>query len=102
MVSTLLVPGYVELIEIRELAAPIADLDRTIPYGLLEFHLHFYMHDLPMTSVRHAEDALAAAQAAGLSNARIGNRHVLSRVYWRLGTTLSSVGEEQQKNQATG
>ena len=79
--STLLVPGYVDMTEIRQLAALIAGLDRTIPYALLGFHPHFCMHDLPMTSVRHEEDALAAAQAAGLSNVRIGNRHLLSRAY---------------------
>ncbi|HUT16014.1 MAG TPA: hypothetical protein VMY98_07205 [Anaerolineae bacterium] len=79
--STLLVPGYVDMTEIRQLAALIAGLDRTIPHALLGFHPHFCMHDLPMTSVRHAEDALAAAQAAGLSNVPIGNRHLLSRAY---------------------
>jgi hypothetical protein len=31
--------------------------------------------------VRHAEEAQAAAHAAGLRNVRIGNRHLLSRDY---------------------
>jgi len=35
------------------------------------------MPDLPRTSVRHAEEAEAAARAAGLTNVRIGNRHLL-------------------------
>ena len=39
------------------------------------------MTDLPPTSVRHAEEAEAAARAAGLTNVRIGNRHVLARDY---------------------
>ena len=56
----------------------IAGLDLTILYALLGSHPHLYVNDLPMTLVRHAEDALAA-QAVGLSNVRIGNRHLLSR-----------------------
>jgi hypothetical protein len=36
---------------------------------------------LPRTSVRHAEEAQAAARAAGLGNVRVGNRHLLSRDY---------------------
>jgi pyruvate-formate lyase-activating enzyme len=39
------------------------------------------MQDLPRTSVRHAEAAEEAARAAGLTNVRIGNRHLLSRNY---------------------
>jgi pyruvate formate lyase activating enzyme len=79
--STLLVPGYVDVQELRQLAAFIASLDSAIPYALLGFHPHFYIHDLPRTSVRHAEEALAAAKAEGLHNVRIGNRHLLSRAY---------------------
>ena len=79
--STLLVPGYVDVKEVSEIASFIASLDPAIPYALLGFHPHFYMPDLPCTSVRHAEEAEAAARAAGLTNVRIGNRHLLSRAY---------------------
>ncbi len=79
--STLLVPGYVDVKEVSEIASFIASLDPAIPYALLGFHPHFYMPDLPRTSVRHAEEAEAAARAAGLTNVRIGNRHLLSRAY---------------------
>jgi pyruvate formate lyase activating enzyme len=79
--STLLVPGYVDVQEVGQLAAFVASCDPTIPYSLLGFHPHFYIHDLPRTSVGHAEEALAAAQQAGLRNVRIGNRHLLSRTY---------------------
>jgi pyruvate formate lyase activating enzyme len=79
--STLLVPGYIDTEEVRQLATFIASLNPSVPYSLLGFHPHFYMHDLPRTSVRHAEDSLAAAQEAGLLNVRIGNRHLLSRSY---------------------
>jgi pyruvate formate lyase activating enzyme len=79
--STLLVPGYVDTEEVGLIAHFIADLDPTIPYSLLAFGPHFLMPDLPRTSVRHAEEAEAAARAAGLVNVRVGNRHLLSRAY---------------------
>ena len=52
-----------------------------VPYSLLGFGPNFYMPDLPCTSVRHAEEAEAAAHAAGLTRVRVGNRHLLSRDY---------------------
>jgi len=79
--STLLVPGYVDAQEVSGVAAFIASLDPNIPYSLLGFHPHFYIHDLPRTSVRHAEEAERAARQAGLTNVHIGNRHLLSQAY---------------------
>ena len=79
--STLLVPGYVDAREVGRLAAYIAALDPEIPYSLLGFHPHFFMPDLPRTSVRHAEECEQAARDAGLVRVRIGNRHLLSRDY---------------------
>ena len=79
--STLLVPGYVGVEEIRSIAAFIASINPDVPYALLAFHPNFYLHDLPRTSTRHAEEAEAAARAEGLTNVRIGNRHLLSRAY---------------------
>lgn len=79
--STLLVPGYVDADEVFRIAGFIAELNPNIPYALLGFAPHFYMADLPCTSVRHAREAEAAARAAGLANVRIGNRHLLSDDY---------------------
>jgi len=79
--STLLVPGYVDTEEVGQLAGFIADLDPDIPYALLGFHPHFFLPDLPRTSVSHAEAAEAAAREAGLTRVRVGNRHLLSRAY---------------------
>ena len=79
--STLLVPGYVDTTEVRQLAAFIASLDPSIPYALLAFAPNFYMHDLPTTSLPHADTALAAAKGAGLHNVRVGNRQLLSHAY---------------------
>ena len=79
--STLLVPGYVDAKEVGRIASYIAALDPEIPYSLLGFHPHFFMPDLPRTSVRHAEECEKAARDAGLTRVRIGNRHLLSRDY---------------------
>jgi pyruvate formate lyase activating enzyme len=79
--STLLVPGYVDAEEVGRLARFIAGLDRRIPYALLAFAPQFHMDDLPRTSAHHALEAESAARDAGLTNVRIGNRHLLSHAY---------------------
>lgn len=79
--STLLVPGYLDVEEVGQIACFIANIDPDIPYALLGFHPHFFIPDLPRTSVRHAQEAEAAARAAGLTRVRIGNRHLLSHEY---------------------
>jgi pyruvate formate lyase activating enzyme len=79
--STLLVPGYVDAEEVGRIARFIADLNPNIPYALLGFSPQFLFPDLPRTSVRHAEEAQAAARDAGLRTVRVGNRHLLSRDY---------------------
>jgi pyruvate formate lyase activating enzyme len=79
--SSLLVPGYVDPPEVGRIARFIASINPNIPYALLGFAPHFYMQDLPRTSVGHAQAAEAAARAAGLTNVRIGNRHLLSHDY---------------------
>jgi len=81
VVSTLLVPGYVDAEEVRRIARFIAKQNPSIPYALLGFAPHFLFPDLPRTSVRHAEEAETAACEAGLTTVRIGNRHLLSHAY---------------------
>ncbi len=80
--STLLVPGYIEADQVSKIARFIAALNPHIPYALLAFAPNFYMADLPCTSMRHAQEAQAAARAAGLLNVRLGNRHLLGEDYW--------------------
>ena len=64
-----------------KLAEFIASLDPDIPYSLLGFAPHFFMHDLPRTSRTHAEKCLEAAVGAGLRKVKIGNVHLLSDEY---------------------
>ena len=81
VVSTLLVPGYVDVEEVAPLARFIASFDPGIPYSLLAFHPQLSLHDLPVTSIQHAERALAAAKEAGLTRIHLGNRHLLGEPY---------------------
>jgi pyruvate formate lyase activating enzyme len=81
VVSTLLVPGYVNTEEVKRIAGFIAGCDPDIPYSLLGFAPNYLMPDLPVTSVRHAESARQAALEAGLNNVHIGNRHLLGVDY---------------------
>jgi pyruvate formate lyase activating enzyme len=76
--STLLVPGYLDEVEIRGIAKFIASIDPEIPYSLLAFYPHFYMADMPLTTKALAKRYLKAAQEEGLRNVRIGNIHLLS------------------------
>jgi len=75
--STLLVPGYVTPDEVAAIARFIASVDPSTPYALLAFAPSFAASDLPFTSRRHAEEALAAARGEGLQRIRIGNEHLL-------------------------
>jgi len=75
--STLLVPGYIDEVEVRGIATFIASLDVAIPYTLLAFSPQFFMNDLPSTSRALASRCLAVACEVGLKRVRIGNTHLL-------------------------
>ena len=75
--STLLVPGYIDAAEIRTIADFIASVNPDTPYSLLGFHPCYHMKDIPVTSRKQADECLAAAEDAGLTRVRIGNRHLL-------------------------
>ena len=86
--STLLVPGYVDAAQVGALARFIASLNPDIPYSLLAFSPQFSLHDLPVTSREHVEEALAAAKAACLPRVRVGNVHVLGEPYDHINDNL--------------
>ena len=75
--STLLIPGYVDAEEVRNLAGFIAEVDSRIPYTLLAFYPQYVMTDLPTTSRELAIKCRDAAKEH-LENVRIGNIHLLS------------------------
>jgi len=75
--STLLVPGYVDEIEVENIARFIAEIDPEIPYTLLAFYPQYVMDDLPTTSWRQAKECYNKAKKY-LKKVRIGNIHLLS------------------------
>lgn len=77
VVSTLMVPGYVDVEEVRKIAEFISGLDEGIPYSLLAFHPAYKMADMPMTSRAQAEHSMTAALETGLRKVHIGNEWLL-------------------------
>jgi len=75
--STLLVPGYIDEHEVRNISKFIASIHPEIPYSLLAFYPIFYMQDMLMTQRESAERCLHAAKEEGLKNVKLGNIHLL-------------------------
>jgi pyruvate formate lyase activating enzyme len=75
--STLLVPGYIDEEEVREISKWIASLNPEIPYVLLAFSPQFFFHDLPTTPRGLAIRCKEVAEEEGLRRVRIGNLHLL-------------------------
>jgi pyruvate formate lyase activating enzyme len=70
--TTLLVPGYVDAVEVEGIARFIAAIDPAIPYSLLVFHPDFALRDLPITPREQVEACLAAAERH-LERVHVGN-----------------------------
>ncbi|MCJ7456561.1 radical SAM protein, partial [Candidatus Bathyarchaeota archaeon] len=81
--TTLLVPGYVDVLEVEKIAIFLADLDRKIPYSLLVFHPDFMMSDLPVTPYRQVQDCYRAAKKH-LASVNIGNLATLGIRSWNV------------------
>ncbi|MEW6273603.1 MAG: hypothetical protein AB1556_00580 [Bacillota bacterium] len=75
--STLLVPGYVDSVEVAAIAKFIAGLNPDIPYSLLAFYPQHRLSELPLTAKQEALVCREAAFAAGLKRVRLGNVHLL-------------------------
>jgi pyruvate formate lyase activating enzyme len=70
--TTLLVPGYVDALEVEGIASFIADLNPEIPYSLLVFHPDFLMSDLPVTPKNQVKECYKTAKRH-LKQVHIGN-----------------------------
>ncbi len=81
VVSTLLVPGYIDEYEIDKMTKFVAELNPDIPYVFLGFHPDYMLVDLPTTSYKHAETAVKIARENGLKNVYIGNVFLLGNAY---------------------
>ena len=77
VISTLLIPGYIDEIELRAMARFISSLSKDIPWSFLAFYPHFRFEDLPCTTHSQAEMALSIARDSGIKNAHLGNVHLL-------------------------
>ncbi|RLI34163.1 radical SAM protein [Candidatus Bathyarchaeota archaeon] len=77
--TTLLVPGYVDEVEVEGIARFLSSLNPEIPYSLLVFHPDFEMADLPITPKAQVEKCYQAAKKH-LEKVHIGNLHLLGLV----------------------
>ncbi|MGQ9706469.1 MAG: radical SAM protein [bacterium] len=78
VVSTLLIPGYIDINEVKLIAEFIASIDRDIPYTLLGFYPTYRMEDMPNTSREHAKRCYDVAVKAGLNRVKLSNVHLLT------------------------
>lgn len=74
--STLLVPGYIDPVEVSKIAGFISKLNPEIPYTLLGFSPLFHMTDLAKGTRGYADACLKAAQDAGLKRVRLENKEL--------------------------
>lgn len=81
VVSTLMVPGYVDEYEVGKIAEYLVSVDSGIPYVLLAFHPDNILRDLPPTSKKHADVARREALKAGLKEVYVGNIWLLGDYY---------------------
>ncbi|KPK64026.1 hypothetical protein AMJ83_04195 [candidate division WOR_3 bacterium SM23_42] len=77
VVSTLLIPGYLDKQELEYMASFISSIDKDIPWSFLGFYPHFHFNDMPCTSREQAEMALNIAEEHGIKNTHLGNIHLL-------------------------
>lgn len=75
--STLLIPHYIDLKEVRKIIEFITSLDPSIPYSLLAFYPCYKMNDIGLTTKKFAEKCLKIAKKQKLERVRIGNIHLL-------------------------
>ncbi|MBO8174464.1 MAG: radical SAM protein [Thermococcus sp.] len=77
VVSTLVLPHYVDEHEVFNIASYIAEINPETPYVVLAFAPQHLMHDVLTTSRRQMKKVYQAAQEAGLKNIYIGNPWLL-------------------------
>ena len=82
VVSILLVPGYVDVDEVRSIGEYVASLNPKIPVVLLAFSPQHLLSDLPPTSRNHAYEAYRVLRdEIGLKEVYLGNVWLLGNYY---------------------
>lgn len=77
MVSTLLVPGYVETEEVSKISKFLSKLNPEIPYSLLCFYPSHLMKEMPLLKREEVEICIEEIKKAGLKNFNLGNKHLI-------------------------
>jgi len=77
IISTLLIPGYIDEHELEAMAKFISSVNKEIPWSFLGFYPHFHFRDLPCTSRQQVDLALKIAKDYGIEHTHIGNIHLL-------------------------
>ncbi len=74
--TTLLVPYYVDEVEVEFIAQFISKINPDIPYSMLVFHPQFYLSDLPFTPIEQVKRCYQIAKKY-LKNVNVGNKHLI-------------------------
>jgi pyruvate-formate lyase-activating enzyme len=72
-ITTVYIPGWVEVDQIGAIAALLAQIDPDIPYGIIAFFPEHQLRDLPSPNYNQMVNAYKASLDAGLKNVRLGN-----------------------------
>ncbi|MGE0032996.1 MAG: radical SAM protein [Pseudothermotoga sp.] len=78
VVSSLIVPHYIDEVEVGGIAGFLAQIDENIPYVLLAFAPQHLVHDVSTTSREQMKRVFEAARAKGLKRVFIENVWLLS------------------------
>ena len=80
-ISLLVVPGYIDEVEVENVCKLINEINTEIPVSFLAFHPDYLMRDLPPTSRRHMDTVIKIAREYGLKMYDVGNRWLLGEWY---------------------
>lgn len=72
-VSTVYIPGWVEVDQIREIAKLLAQVDPDIPYAIIAFIPEYQLKSVRPPTLQEMVSAFEAARDSGLRNVRLGN-----------------------------
>ena len=74
--TTLLVPYYLDEVEVESIAKFISEINPDIPYSMLVFHPQFYLSDLPFTPIKQVKKCYQIAKKY-LKNVEVGNKDLI-------------------------
>ncbi len=77
LISTLMVPNYVDSEEIGKIASFISSIDKEIPYSLLGFFPCHFMEDLGYLKKEEVEKTIREVENRGIKSFNMGNNHLV-------------------------